>query len=115
MTLGALVCSTTSAVTAAPATSGAPDRKAPAVGNQENLLELGLRARLHVELLDLDHVALRDTVLLATCLNDCVCHEIFSFVGTCENLTPASGHQAKFFPCVLIPQRQTLLPSWLGW
>ena len=86
-------------------------RKAFAVGNQENLLERCLRASLDVEFFDLDHITFRDAVLLAACLNDCVCHDSLSSVRTCENLTPAAAHQAKFFPCVPIPQRQTSHPS----
>jgi hypothetical protein len=75
------------------------NRNALPVGNQEDLVKLCLRTRLDVELLNLDYVAFRDAVLLASCLYDCVCHEIASSVGTCENPTPLSRQQAKFFPC----------------
>ena len=85
-------------------------RKASTVGNQEHLLELCFRAGLDVEFFDFDHITFRDAVLLAPCLNDCVCHEMSLRENLRESHT-GDRPSAKFFPCAAIPQRQTFLPS----
>ena len=70
MTLGPRVCSTSSAVTLAPETSGLPTLTRGALADHQHVCEFDFCSGVPVELFDRQNVVFGDTILLAARLDD---------------------------------------------